>query len=120
MTHLRTTVEPPTIQALEKPEWTARLDEFTRRNIGRRGVLEVDDPELGAQAQEHDYPFLGATYDHHDGRVELMVGELGDVQRHLTRSIGSVSSIDVLTNERGRDLALRIAHGAGQTVLSFL
>ncbi|HEV8216545.1 MAG TPA: universal stress protein, partial [Gemmatimonadaceae bacterium] len=105
MTHLRTTVEPPVVKTLDRPQWTSQLDEFTRRNIGRRGVLEVDDPELGAQAQEHDYPFLGATYDRHDGRVELMVGELGDVQRHLTRSIGSVSSIDVLTNERGRDLA---------------
>jgi len=119
MTHLRTTVEPPIIKTLDRPQWTLQLDEFTRRNIGRRGVLEVDDPELGAQAQEHDYPFLGATYDRHDGRVELMVGELGDVQRHLTRSIGSVSGIDVLTNERGRDLALRIAHGAGQTLLTF-
>lgn len=119
MTHLRTTVEPPVIRTLDRPEWSAQLDDFTRRNVGRRGVLEVDDPELGAQAQEHDYPFLGATYDRHDGRVELMLGELGDVQRHLTRSIGSVSGIDVLTNEGGRDLALRIAHGAGQTLLTF-
>ncbi|HVE32531.1 MAG TPA: universal stress protein [Gemmatimonadaceae bacterium] len=119
MTRLRTTVEPPVVKTLDRPEWTSQLDEFTRRNVGRRGVLEVDDPELGAQAQEHDYPFLGATYDRHDGRVELMLGELGDVQRHLTRGIGSVSGIDVLTNERGRDLALRIAHGAGQTLLTF-
>jgi len=119
MTRLRTIVEPPVVKTLDRPEWTSQLDEFTRRNVGRRGVLEVDDPELGAQAQEHDYPFLGATYDRHDGRVELMLGELGDVQRHLTRGIGSVSGIDVLTNERGRDLALRIAHGAGQTLLTF-
>jgi nucleotide-binding universal stress UspA family protein len=120
MTRVRTAVEPPVVVSLQRPEWTAQLDEFTRRNVGRRGVLEVDDPELGAQAQEHDYPLLGASYDHHDGRVELMFGELGDVQRHLTRSIGSVSGIDVLTNERGRDIALRIAHGAGQTLLTFL
>ncbi len=120
MTRVRTTVEPPVIRTLDRPEWTMQLDDFTRRNVGRRGVLEVDDPELGAQAQEHDYPFLGATYDRHDGRVELMLGELGDVQCHLTRSIGSVSGIDVLTNERGRDLALRIGHGTGQTLLTFL
>jgi len=119
MTRMRTTVEPPVIKTLDRPDWTLQLDEFTRRNVGRRGVLEVDDPELGAQAQEHDYPFLGATYDRHDGRVELMLGELGDVGHHLTRSIGSVSSIDVLSNERGRNLALRIAHVAGQTLLTF-
>jgi len=119
MTRMRTTVEPPVIKTLQRPEWAIQLDDFSRRNVGRRGVLEVDDPEIGAQAQENDYPFLGATYDHYDDRVELMVGELGDVQRHLTRSIGSVSGIDVLTNERGRDIALRVAHGAGQTLLTF-
>jgi nucleotide-binding universal stress UspA family protein len=119
MTRMRATVEPPVIKTLQRAEWAIQLDDFSRRNVGRRGVLEVDDPEIGAQAQENDYPFLGATYDHYDDRVELMVGELGDVQRHLTRSIGSVSSIDVLTNERGRDIALRIAHGVGQTLLTF-
>jgi nucleotide-binding universal stress UspA family protein len=112
-------MEPPAVVSLPKLEWAAQLDAFTRRNVGRRGILEVDDPELGAQAQEHDYPLLGATYDHHDERVELMVGELGSVDRHLTRSIGDVQSIDVLTNDRGRDVALRIAHGAGQTLLTF-
>jgi nucleotide-binding universal stress UspA family protein len=105
--------------AVPRPVWSERLDEFTRANVGRRGVLEVDDPEIGAQAQERDYPFLGATYDPHDQRLGLMFGELGDVGRHLTRSIGGVSGIDVLTNDRGRDLALRIAHGSGQTLLTF-
>ena len=95
------------------------LDDFSRRNFGRRGTLEVDDPEIGAQAQEFDYPFLGVTYDPHDGQVEVMVGELGNVGRHLTRGIGNVSTIDVLRNDRGRDVALRIAHGAGQTLLTF-
>jgi hypothetical protein len=112
-------VEPPVIKALDQPEWSHSLNEFTRRNVGRRGVLEVDDPEIGAQAQEHDYPLLGATYDPHDGRVELMFGELGDIDRHLTRGIGNVARIDILTDDRGRDIALRIAHGAGQTLLTF-
>ena len=119
MTQARTTVEPPVIKALDQPEWSHSLNEFTRRNIGRRGGLEVDDPEIGAQAQEHDYPLLGATYDPHDGRVELMFGELGDIDRHLTRGIGNVGRIDILTDDRGRDIALRIAHGAGQTLLTF-
>jgi nucleotide-binding universal stress UspA family protein len=119
MTQARTTVDPPVVSVLDRPEWTRSLDEFTRRNIGRRGVLEVDDPEIGAQAQEHDYPLLGATYDQHDGRVELMFGELGDLDRHLSRSIGNVSRIDVLSDEKGRDIALRIGHGAGQTLLTF-
>ena len=119
MTRARVTAQPSVVTTLTQPEWSAKLDEFTRRNIGRRGTLEVDDPDLGAQAQEHDYPLLGATYDPHDGRVELMFGELGNVGRHLARSIGDVDGIDTLRNEKGRDIALRISHGAGQTLLTF-
>lgn len=119
MTRVRTSAEPPVRSALERPTWATELDAFSRRNIRRRGVLEVDDPEIGAQAQENDYPLLGATFDQHDQRVELMFGELGDVRRHLTRSIAGVSGIDVMKDDRGRDLALRIVHGAGQTLLTF-
>ena len=119
MTRVRNTTEPAVVTSVDRPEWSHALDTFTRRNIGRRGTLEVDDPEIGAQAQEHDYPLLGATYDQHDGRVELMFGELGDLDRHLSRSIGNVGRIDVLTDDRGHDVALRIAHGVGQTLLTF-
>jgi nucleotide-binding universal stress UspA family protein len=119
MTRVRNTTEPAVVKSVDRPEWSHALDTFTRRNIGRRGTLEVDDPEIGAQAQEHDYPLLGATYDQHDGRVELMFGELGDLDRHLSRSIGNVGRIDVLTDDRGHDVALRIAHGVGQTLLTF-
>jgi nucleotide-binding universal stress UspA family protein len=100
-------------------EWATELEAFTRRNVGRRASLEVDDPELGAQAQEHDYPFLGAAWDHHDERVEIMLGEFQGTGRHLTRGIGGVTAIDVLRDERGRDWILRVAHGTGQTILSF-
>lgn len=119
MTRAGITITPSVVKVLDRPEWSAQLNEFTNRNIGRRGTLEVDDPDIGAQAQEHDYPLLGAAYDPHDGRVELMFGELGDVGRHLTRSIGDVDEINTLTNDRGRDVALRISHGAGQTLLTF-
>lgn len=119
MLRLRTPAIPPVVESVAKSEWMETLDGFTNRNIGRRGVLEVDDPEIGAQAQENDYPLLGATYDPHDERVELMFGDLGGLNHHLTRGIGGVSSIDVLRDEEGRDLALRIAHGAGQTLLTF-
>jgi nucleotide-binding universal stress UspA family protein len=119
MTRARTSAEPPVRAVLERPTWATELHAFSRRNMGRRGVLEMDDPEIGAQAQENDYPFLGATFDQHDKRVELMFGELGDVRRHLTRSIGGPSGIDVMKDDRGRDLALRVVHGAGQTLLTF-
>ncbi len=119
MTRMRVTAEPSEITSIPKPDWPAEMDAFTRRNTGRRGTLEVDDPDIGAQAQENDYPLLGATFDPHDQRLELMFGEVGDVGHHLSRSIGHVDEIDTLTNESGRDIALRVVHGKGQTLLTF-
>jgi len=119
MTRLRVTADPSVITTIPRPDWTVELDAFTRRNIGRRGTLEVDDPDIGAQAQENDYPLLGATFDPHDERLELMFGAVGDVGHHLTRSIGHIGEIDTLTNESGRDIALRVVHGNGQTLLTF-
>jgi nucleotide-binding universal stress UspA family protein len=119
MTRLRVSAAPSEVTTIPRPDWAPEMDAFTRRNVGRRGTLEVDDPEIGAQAQENDYPLLGATFDSHDQRLELMFGEPGDRGHHLTRSIGNIREIDTLTNESGHDIALRIVHGTGQTLLTF-
>jgi nucleotide-binding universal stress UspA family protein len=100
-------------------DWPQQLAEFTRRNGGRRTSLEVDDPAIGAQTQEIGYALLGVTYDPHDARVELMFGLPHATSPHLTRGIGMVDSIAVLTAPTGEDLGLRIAHGDGQTLLTF-
>jgi nucleotide-binding universal stress UspA family protein len=105
-------------EVVPENRWAEELTAFTKRNAGRRTVLEVDDPELGAQAQERNYPLLGVAYDHYDRRVEVMLGDFEGVRRHLTRGIADVHSIDVLRNAEGRDVVLRIAHGRGQTILT--
>lgn len=99
-------------------EWAAALEAFTRRNVGRHASLEIDDVEIGAQSQLGDAPFLGAVYDHHDHRVELMLGEMDDPAQHLTRGIEDVHHVDLLRDGEGRDWVLRIAHGSGQTILT--
>jgi len=119
MTQVGIPVEAPIVRAVAHGDWGVQLDAFSRRNVGRRGTLEVDDPEIGAQAQEFDYPLRGATYDSHDQRVTLMFGELHWGAPHLTRGIAGATAVDILHDERGRDLALRVAHGAGQTLLTF-
>lgn len=101
----------------EAAQWAGQLDVFTQRNAGRTVSLEVDDPELGAQFQVSGYPFLGASYDHNDRRVELMLGELGESERHLSRGISDVRAVEVMRDAEGRDVALRVAHGEGQTLL---
>jgi nucleotide-binding universal stress UspA family protein len=104
-------------QPVGADRWAGQLEVFTQRNAGRTVSLEVDDPELGAQFQVHGYPFLGASYDHNDRRVELMLGELGESERHLSRGITDVRAVELLRDTEGRDVALRIAHGEGQTLL---
>ena len=103
-----------------KPEeWAVQLDAFTRRNRGRRAVVEVDDLALGAQVLEAGYPFQGVTFDPHDERVELMLGDGASSSRHVTRGIGNVQAVAIATDGRGRDTGLLISHPPGQTILTF-
>jgi nucleotide-binding universal stress UspA family protein len=121
LTDARTAVVPPLGRSVPRDDWDAALAEFTKRNAGRRSLLEVDDVEIGAQAQEFDYQFRGAAFDHNDGRVTLMFG--GDDfanGHHLTRGIGRPTAVNVLSEPGGRDIALRVAHGKGQTLLTFV
>ena len=102
----------------EPARWQSQLDAFTRRNRGRRAELEVDDPEIGAQTQQHGYAFLGADYDPRHRRVEVMLGVQGGTS-HLSRGITNAESLAIVCDAEGRDLALRIRHGRGQTLLIF-
>ncbi|MDB4892509.1 MAG: putative universal stress protein [Gemmatimonadetes bacterium] len=107
-------------ESFESPmAWSRLLSDFSKRNAGRRTILEVDDLELGAQAQEYNWPLLGTSYSERDGRVDLMLGDRAAGGRHLSRSIGSVTAVDVLTDGAGHDVALRVQHGTGQTLLTF-
>jgi len=96
---------------------TALLRDFNQRNAGRLTRLEEDDPDLGAQLEEGGTPLRGVAYDPHGASVEIMLGDLGTADGHLTRSITHVTSVDLVTDPLGRDAALRVAHGAGQTLL---
>ena len=98
-------------------EWAERLEEFSRRNAGRISILEVIDPDIGAQIEEKGVPFVGASFDPRDGRVHIMCGaRVGD--GHLTRSITGVTAIQLLKDVTGKDAFLRVAHGRGQTLLT--
>ncbi|HEU4563396.1 MAG TPA: universal stress protein [Gemmatimonadaceae bacterium] len=100
-------------------EWSRRMKEFSDRNASRTVELEVDDTELGAQHAVRGFELRGVTYDHRDGRVQIMLGDLMSSERHLTHSVSGVTAVDTLADEGGRDRALRIAHAAGQTLLTF-
>ncbi len=101
-------------------EWTALLEAFSARNQARRSVLEVDDPAVGAQIQQRGYFFRGATYDPREGSVQLMFGARDRSAVHLTRSIHNPRQIAIRPADLGSEEVLRVAHGTGHTLLSFL
>ena len=108
-----------TVTMTDRRQWSSRLALLSRRNIGRSSTLEVDDVELGAQAQAIGYPFAGADYDHIDDRVEIMFGARGAGAAHLTHSVERPTSIDILEGPNGEMLALRVANDRGQALVSF-
>jgi len=105
------------MQTVEDAVRAAVLRNFNHRNAGRLTRMEEDDPELGAQVEETMAPLRGIAYDPHGRSVEIMLGDLGTADGHLTRCISEVTSVDLVTDALGRDAALCIAHGAGQTLL---
>jgi hypothetical protein len=116
---MNSTVPYSTVPLRAESEWASLLTSFTSRNLGRRTILEVDDLEIGAQAQEYNYPLIAAMYDARDRRLQIMVGDRSATGRHLSRSIGGVAGVDVLTDGQGHDVALRVEHGTSHTLLTF-
>ena len=100
-------------------DWASALDKFSARNDGRRVRLEVDDPDIGAQVQQSGFALLGVTYDHHDERIEVMLGDPRDRTRHLTRSIPHVDDVSIVAAPNGPEHALRILSGRSQTLVTF-
>lgn len=102
----------------DSKQWSQALREFTGRNAGRIVNLEVDDPEAGALMEATAYPLLGVDYDRKDGRLAISLGYTSGLERHLSRSIVHPESVSVLSRN-GRDTALSVTHGGGQTLLTF-
>jgi nucleotide-binding universal stress UspA family protein len=99
-------------------QWSRAMKSFTARNAGRVCSLEVDDPEIGALVEAKSYPLIGTDYDHRDRRLTIIVGDIHGTSRHLARSVPNPESISILSFD-GRDTALSVVHGAGQTLLTF-
>jgi nucleotide-binding universal stress UspA family protein len=97
-------------------EWEAALDNFTRRHSGQHVSIEIDEPALGAKVMGRGYALNGVTYDPHDHRVEIMVGNDAEPLRHLMHSIPHVESIDMSTDDDGHEV-LELRHGRGHTLV---
>ncbi|MEX2283416.1 MAG: DUF5335 family protein [Gemmatimonadota bacterium] len=100
-------------------DWAHELQNFTNRNAGRKTVIEELAESLGAQEEERGGLLRGVAYDRRDHRIAIMVGDIEGTDRHLTHTVSADSIIELLTDPRGRDSALRIQRPDGQTILRF-
>jgi hypothetical protein len=85
--------------------------------MGRMATVEVIGRAVGAQVQDREVRFLGATWDPHDQRLEIMVGK-ADGGPHHTRNIAGVEQIDILPDAAGRDWILRVMDSEAQTFVT--
>jgi hypothetical protein len=106
---------------LRMTELAERVSTITSRNVGRRALVEVDTPGIGAQSLAFDYCFLGMDYDHRDDRVHIYLGDaVGKGDRHVTHSIPSPTRVDVLRGLDGQDQVVRVADGIGHALVTFI
>jgi universal stress protein A len=108
----------PERKPIPREQWAKALAGFSERNLGRRTSMKIDDPQLGAHMQVQNYCLQGVAYDPGSQQVEIMVGDHAGAQRHLTRNISNVRSIQILPDASGVDWILRVANGDGQTLLT--
>lgn len=102
---------------LPAEEWARALSDFTNRNAGRRCRVEVDQTALGAQVLGTGLPLVGASYDRRAGTITLEFGASRLRGEHLSHVVPQPRYVQVLTDDVGRDRALRIAHESGQTLV---
>ena len=57
-------------------------------------------------------------YDPKRDRIDIMLGDLGTVDRHLTHSLPAPRAVEIIKGEGDRDEALRIELEEGQVLLS--
>lgn len=112
--------ERPADAVGERMRWIALMDELTRRNRGRRTMMESEDLEQGTESQELNYAFVGGAYDDRNDQLRLMFSDGRGSSGRLARHVGEVRALDVLTDAAGQDAALRVEHGSGQTLVTFM
>lgn len=112
-------VQPVTVTSYDATMWPSQLKQFTQRNAGRHATLEVDGVAIGAMVQVVELPFIGADYDHRDGRVDILLGDFTASDRHFSRSISNPDSISILKEANDRDGVLCVSYEGGQTLLTF-
>lgn len=103
---------------IERSEWPAFFDSFSRQHEGWLASLEILGPDLGAQVQELELPFEGITDE--SGETEgntIMIMTGGKTDDHVTHTISRPTEVSLEQTDEGADAALAIKSEDGVTAL---
>lgn len=103
---------------IERSEWPAFFDSFSRQHEGWLASLEIFGPDLGAQFEERDLPFEGITdeWDETEGNT-IMIMSGGQADDHVTHTISRPTEVSLEQTDEGADAALAIKSEDGVTAL---
>ena len=109
---------------IQKEQWQAYLNDFSKRNSGRTADLQVLSEELGTQHEVELLSFEGITLETKGSlasSVEIMLGGTGSGDnRNLTHTVHQVRQMVPKVGADGREDALEIeAEDGAKTILSF-
>lgn len=111
---------------IERNQWAAYLNDFSRRNEGRPARVEVVGEEIGAHEAGRHLPLVGVSFEakgSEEGDVVItFAGQTTADARHFTRRIDSVTSVVPLPGEGEgeQDEALEVESADGtRTILVF-
>jgi hypothetical protein len=93
------------VQKIDKPEWRAFFDWFSRGLLGARVELEVASLDLGDQIEAEWLPLLGITYDDKDDLLEIALEGVdhlihGPREVWADLNVGELMSFEVI-DDRG-------------------
>jgi len=103
----------------EPDQWTVALSAFTVRNAGRAAKLEIDTRDAGGQAEVAGFPLRSVDYEHDTQMLHVTFGASDGGVPRLGHAIERPRSVELQRGPDGRDLAMRVSHEGGYTLLTF-
>lgn len=104
-------------RSIPRERWSDEMDRFTRRNAGRRTVLEVVVEGTAGARRIVESRLWGVACDDRDGAIDFMFGDFDEGRDQMTHSIGVPMELETVAYPDGSDRLLRVVHEGGETLL---
>jgi hypothetical protein len=107
-----------TTREIDRSEWTAFFDTFSRHYRGRPVSVEVFGRDIGVQTMARRQSLVGITAQSSPGaedEIEIMIGDAPDAQ--LTHVVRAPTHVRVKQPENGEDSYVLIQSESGPEVL---